>query len=193
MRIKLSSLRQIIQEELQRVHEAKWNVYKTKKMQRFGDPIQIDANSTDEAGKLAAGQFGAGTDPYTLDVEKIEDKQNAKPSAGAHLARSAFKDMHKVVSDAIARLYTAPTPQDLRDIAFNLNDAGTALGMMQDQFDDADKDIIIRALVSIKRAMYDLGNIPSNRPGADQELRHAFDDLEWVWVKGTTFTRIGYV
>lgn len=74
MKISIRQLRSIIQETLKRgLNEASWNVWKTKRGQRLGDPIKIDASTTDEAGKLAARQFNDGTDPYTLDVEKAED------------------------------------------------------------------------------------------------------------------------
>lgn len=57
-------LRQLIRETL-------YSAWKTKGGKRIGDPLQVDANNTDEAGKKAAKEFGANVDPYTIDLEAL--------------------------------------------------------------------------------------------------------------------------
>ena len=153
MQIKLSFLRQIIQEELHRLNEAKWNVYRTKKMQRFGDPIQVDASTTDEAGKLAARQFGAGVDPYTLDVEKAGNVPSSKGVMGLvgqmkPMAGAAAIDMLRalrIVYRTVGKLVNAPvapppiSTADLDRMIDPLLDASYALGNVQAEFSPLDE------------------------------------------------------
>lgn len=117
MKISIKRLRSIIQEELRRLDEAKWNVYQTKKMQRVGSPIQIEADTTDEAGKLAAQQLGAGIDPYTLDVEKVEEEA----SYGDTVKKFAIKRALEGVKSVMKGLST--------DIELTILAAGNGTGM----------------------------------------------------------------
>lgn len=99
MKIPMHRLRTIIQEELHRLDEAPWSVWKTKRGQRLGNPIRVDANTTDEAGKLAAQQFGAGVDPYTLDVEKIEDiKSDFNDGTVQQIAKGSIVNAIRILS-----------------------------------------------------------------------------------------------
>lgn len=144
IRIKLSSLREIIREELYRLDETRWNVYRTKKMQRIGDPVQVDANSTDEAGKLGAQKFGPGVDPYTLDVEKMPELQSKSVLSSTNImAKSAAVDILHALK-AIERtlnthVFQATVPTITVSIIEKLIDdllnAYGALSSMQDQFD----------------------------------------------------------
>ena len=97
MKTSIKHLRLIIQEELHRLNEAKWDVWKTKQMQRVGSPIRVDANTTDEAGKLAAQQFGGGVDPYTLEIDKVEDESSYGDVVKGFVVKRALEGVRSVM------------------------------------------------------------------------------------------------
>jgi hypothetical protein len=90
MKISVKMLRKLIREEMIRLTEMKYNVWRTKGGRRQGQPVVVNAGSTDEAGNLAAQEFfkttGKQVDPFTLDVEEFL----APPAAGGKTGGLAY-------------------------------------------------------------------------------------------------------
>lgn len=71
MKIRVKDLRKIIDEML-------YDAYRTKAGKRMGDPTRVEADNTIRAGEEAAKRFGGNIDPFTIDLEPVDQTTNNK-------------------------------------------------------------------------------------------------------------------